>query len=575
VRCNQAPVLPAVFLCLCPLVAEAAVFNVRDHGAKGDKVASDTKAIQTAIDACSRAGGGTVALPPGDYLSGTIRLKSHVSLCLENGATLWATADRSEYEVVEAGRLAEGNPYLLVADNAEHVSIRGDGAIHGQGTGDWKRRRGVKSDQSEDFFKWRIGVMRLRDCSNVTIDGITIRYSQTWTVHLMRCQRVFLQGLTISNEYYRATTDGIDVDSCRDVHISNCNVTAGDDCICLKSFGGYPCENVVVSNCTVESVATAIKLGTGSHGDFRDIHVSNCTIRNSTVGIGLYIKDGGTAERVTFSDISITTIEDTSQVLEYIENSAYPIYADIEKRNEGSPIGGIRDVTFRGIHIHSDNGSLLQGMRESPIRNLVLRDITTRVTKAFDYGKRKKHGGGSSNPKDDRQTIYAQKPSYFTLAFVDGLVVDNLRLLVEDDVFAAFPRSALSVNETSDGVVDKLRRTPAGIPNGEPVIQLHNCQQLSVTSCFAPPGTPAFLGISGKDTRGIAVVGNDLSEAARPVVQDADVPLKAVRVRGDRSAVPDRSDGKSDHKNLSQNSPRQVGRPSETALPTRSGTGSK
>jgi hypothetical protein len=489
-RCNL--VLPVmVFLgVLCPVGAMGAVFNVRDHGAKGDKTTSDTKAIQAAIDACNEAGGGTVCLPPGDYLSGTLRLKSRVTFRLENGATLWATAERSEYEMVDAGRLADGNPYLLVADGAEHVVISGAGVIHGQGTADWNRRRGVPSDRSEDFFKWRIGVMLLKNCKHVTIEGITILYSQTWTIHLMHCRCVFVQGVAIHNNYYRSTTDGIDVDSCRDVHIANCNITAGDDCICLKTFGGNPCENVVVTNCTVESVATGIKLGTGSNGDFRDIHVSNCTVRNSTVGIGLYIKDGGTAERGTFSDISIGTIEDASQVNESMENAAYPIFVDIEKRNEASPIGGIRDIIFRGIHIHSDNGSLIQGMRESPIQNLVLRDITTRVTKPFDYAKRKKHGGGSANPKDDRRTIYAQKPSYFTLAHVDGLVVDNLRLVVDDAVVAKHPRSALCINESVDGVVGEVRRTPPVASDAEPMVDIYNCRQISVRGLAEPSGQP-------------------------------------------------------------------------------------
>ena len=522
----------STFLCVLTLSSHASdipspvggVYDVQSYGAVGDGKTLETPAIQKAIDAAARDGGGTVRFPPGDYLSGMIRLKSHITLYLENGATLWASPDKADYEMVDAGRLADGNPYLLVADKSEYVSITGAGAIHGQGTADWNRRRDAPRDWSPEFFKWRIGVMLFKDCKRVAINGITILYSQTWTIHLMRCEQVFLEGIAIHNNYYRSTTDGIDVHSCRDVHISNCNITAGDDCICLKTFEGYPCENVVLNNCTLESVATAIKLGTGSHGDFRDIHVSNCTIRNSTVGIGLFIKDGGTAERITFSDISIGTIEDVSQVRKSLKNSTYPIFVDIEKRTEGSPIGAIRDLTFRGIHIHSDNGSLIQGMRESLVENLVLRDITTRIEKPFDYGERRKHGGGSSNPKDDRRTIYARKLSYFTLANINGLVVDNLRVLVAADVFAKYPRSALCINETVDGVVCNLHRTPPGIPGGELVVNMHNCQRMFVTNCFAPPGTPVFLGLSGKNTNGISLAGNDLSEVVQPILRSPKIP---------------------------------------------------
>jgi len=526
---NQVLRTLVVFLFLSPLVAGAATFNVRDYGATGDKTTPDTKAIQAAIDACSKAGGGTVCFPSGDYLSGMIRLKSHITLHLENGATLWASPDRAEYEMVDVGRLEDGNPYLLVADKAEYVSITGAGAIHGQGTADWNRRRDAPRDWSPEFFKWRIAVMLLKDCRHVAINGITILYSQTWTIHLLGCEKIFVDGITIENNYYRSTTDGIDVHSCRDVHISNCNITAGDDCICLKTLDGRPCENVVVNNCTLESVATAIKLGTGSNGDFRDIHVSNCTVRNSTVGIGLYIKDGGTAERVTFANISVGTIENASQVNEGLQRATYPIFVDIEKRTEDSPIGAIRDLAFHGIHIHSDNGSLIQGMRESPIENLTLSNITTRIERPFDYSERRKHGGGSSNPKDDRRTLYAQKPSYFTLAHVDGLVADNLRVLVADEVFAEHPRSALCINETVDGLVRGLHRTPRGIPDGEPVLSMHNCRRMFVTSCFASPGTPAFLGLSGKDTSGISLAGNDLNGATQPIFRSDEVPVHAVR----------------------------------------------
>jgi hypothetical protein len=130
------------------------------------------------------------------------------------------------------------------------------------------------------------------------------------------------------------------------------------------------------------------------------------------------------------------------------------------------------------------------------------------------------------------------------LAHVDGLVVDNLCLLADDAVFAKYPRSVLSVNETTDGVLCNLRRTPAGIPNGEPLIDIHNCQRMSMTSCFAAPGTPVFLGLSGKNTQGIAIAGSDLSQSARPVVRSDEVPPPAVRGLTEPSGQPNCSTSK-------------------------------
>jgi polygalacturonase len=294
-RCIWIGTIPMaiLLLMLVPVEGSTAMFSVRDFGAKGDKQSNDRAAIQAAVEACSKAGGGTVYFPAGDYLSGTIRLLSNVTLQLDAGATLWASTEPSDYE----GRR------LLVADEQEHISIVGSGTIHGQGTADYGSRWGVP-----DRPPFRTGVLLFQKCRHVAIRGVTILYSDSWAVHLKRCETVFIDGVTILNNIHRLNSDGIDPDSCRDVHISNCHIVAGDDCIVLKSTEPYSCENVVVTNCTLETTCTALKLGTESRGDFRDVHFSNCTIRDTPVGIGFYMKDGTTMERVTFSDISIETV---------------------------------------------------------------------------------------------------------------------------------------------------------------------------------------------------------------------------------------------------------------------------
>jgi polygalacturonase len=147
--------------------------------------------------------------------------------------------------------------------------------------------------------------------------------------------------VSILNNYYRVNADGIDPVSCRNVHISNCHIVAGDDCIVCKTREGSPCEDIVVTNCTLESVATAVKIGTESPSDFRNIHFSNCVIRNSTVGIGMYIKDGAIAERISFTDCTVETIREPELVNTSMQNSVYPIFVDIEQRHKDSRIGRI------------------------------------------------------------------------------------------------------------------------------------------------------------------------------------------------------------------------------------------
>lgn len=503
--------LAFVIAILSPVRSRAEVFSVRDHGAKGDRTTNDTVAIQKAIDACNSAGGGIVVFPAGNYLSGSLELRSHVTLQLDAGATLWISTDPRDYANKRRGN-------LLYAQNAEHIAIVGQGTIHGQGTADYGRRRGVK----EEAPSFRTGILLFENCRHVIIRDVTILFSDAWTIHLQRCETVFIDGVTIFNNYYRTNSDGIDPNSCRDVHISNCHIVAGDDCIVLKSTEPYPCENVVVTNCTLETIATALKLGTESHGDFRNIHFSNCTIRNTPVGIGFYMKDGATMERVTFSNISI---ESSSPSL----HTVYPVFMDIEKRNPDSRSGKIRDVTFRDITIHTGAGSLIQGMPESPIENLTLQNITVRVDRAEDHSKRSKPVGGTRTTRDDRDTKYARQPAYLILAHVNGLLVDNIRVLVSDEVHRQYERSAISGHLLEQGTIRAVSRSPAGAGGKLPVISLQDCRQMLITNSQAAPGTPVFVGLSGKQSDQISLVGNDLSNAISPVVRAEEVAADAVK----------------------------------------------
>ena len=498
--------LAIVLLVSVPIEGSNAMFNVRDFGAKGDKQSNDRAAIQAAVEACSRAGGGMVYFPAGDYLSGTIRLLSHVTLHLDGGAALWASTEPSDYE----------GSRLLVADGQEHISIVGEGTIHGQGTADYGSRWGVPDRPS-----FRTGILLFEKCRHIAIRGVTILYSDSWAVHLRHCETVFIDGVTIFNNIHRLNSDGIDPNSCRDVHISNCHIVAGDDCIVLKSTEPYPCENVVVTNCTLETTCTALKLGTESQGDFRDIHFSNCTIRNTSVGIGFYMKDGTTMERVTFSNISIETYDASNHQI-------FPIFMDIEKRHADSQIGRIRDVVFRDIHIRSGSGVLIQGMPESPIENLTIENMTFRAERADDYAKRKKAIGGRRTTSDDRDTRYARLPSYVTLAHVDGLTLDNVRVLITEDAFQQYERSAVCGHELQNSIIRSIYRRPAGAGSQMPIVALHNGCCILLADCAATPGTPVFLGLSGKKTSGISLVGNDLQGAARAVTQTEEVPPEAV-----------------------------------------------
>jgi polygalacturonase len=459
--------LPLVLLVIVPCCAK--VWDVTELGAKADKQTNAGPAIQATIDRCATAGGGTVFVPAGDYLCGQLSLKSNVTLHIEAGATLWVSPKKEDY--------SKGNRFLF-GEGQSNVTIEGRGTIHGTGEADLARKRTDKPELRPEF---RVGILELVRCKDVTIRDVTVRYSDSWTFDLERCENVVIDGVSILNNYYRVNADGIDPVSCRSVRISNCHIVAGDDCIVCKTREGAPCEDITVTNCVLETIATAVKIGTESPSDFRNILVSNCVIRNSTVGIGMFIKDGGTAERISFSNCTIETIRKPELASGSLQNSVYPIFIDIEKRRPESPIGKIRDLNFSDITMISDNGVLVQGMSAGRIENLSMRNITMRVDRAFDYSARKKHVGGKVyDTEDRRQTIYARKPSYVTLANIDGLTIDGLRVFIPDEVFSKYPRSALSVHSASNAVIRDVQRRPAGPESAVPAVVLEDVPKAAV-----------------------------------------------------------------------------------------------
>jgi polygalacturonase len=508
----------------------ARVWDVHELGAHGDNKANDTVVIQRAIDSAAQAGGGTVYVPAGNYRCGQLRLRSNVTLHLEAGATLRVSPDKADY--------VRGNSFLL-AEDQNNLTIEGRGTIHGTGAEDLQRKRGDKRPRPD----WRVGILKFTGCTNVSLRAVTVRDSDTWTLDLERCEDVVIDGVRILNNYYRVNADGIDPVSCRRVRIANCWIVAGDDCIVCKTRAGSPCEDIVVTNCVLESIATAVKIGTESPSDFRNILVSNCVIRNSTVGIGLYLKDGGTAEGIRFSNCTIETIRRPELASPSLQDSIYPIFVDIEKRRADSPVSRVRDLSFSDISILSDNGILMQGMGSPPqkdasggpttvgrIEAVVLRNITMRVDRAFDYARRKKHVGGRVKATEDRRpTVYARQPSYVTLANIDGLTVDGLRVLIPDEVFAQYPRSALSLHRVDRATLCDIRRMPAGADANVPVLMMEDCRNALLTGCLALPHTGVFLGLAGEETANISLRANDLTAAARTANVSGEVPQDAIR----------------------------------------------
>jgi len=326
---------------------EEKIFNVKEYGAVADGLTKDTEAIQKAIDACSAAGGGTVWVPTGDYHISPIHLKSNVKLSLDYGATLLGSQDIKDYKIDNLIPSREGNSECLIyAGNASNITLEGLGTIDGRGTPEAFPERSGPDGQDN-----RPRLIRFENCKNVTFSGLTFLRPAFWGLHIVDCHNVHFNGIKIDFRNNGSNNDGLDIDGCEDVLIENCDISSGDDGICLKSSLNT-CKNIVVRNCRVSSNTAALKYGTSSSGGFINVKVSNCYFYDCPMGaIKLQIVDGGTLEDI---DISRIVMEDVGSPIfirlgnrgrKYTKNT----YTGTEKVN----VDGLEDEvgTIKNIRI--------------------------------------------------------------------------------------------------------------------------------------------------------------------------------------------------------------------------------
>lgn len=328
---------------------EPKVFNVLAYGASANGVALDTRALQAAIDACNASGGGTVWVPAGSYHTGTLRLKSDVTLSLDYGAMLLGSQSMQDYPTDTLRRAREGNAEcLLYAEDASNIRIEGLGVIDGRGSPEFFPRRTGPGGRDN-----RPRLIRFENCRNLTFSGVTYKNPAFWGIHLVDCREVHFTGVTIRMRNNNFNNDGLDLDGCENVLIENCDIDSGDDAICLKSSLN-PCRNIVVRNCRVSSNTAPLKLGTSSRGGFIDVSVTNCYFYDSPMGaIKLQLVDGGRLENVRIDRI-------------VMKNVGNPIFirlgnrgSSFERRSEqtqsanavpqGRPIGTLKNVRISNV----------------------------------------------------------------------------------------------------------------------------------------------------------------------------------------------------------------------------------
>jgi polygalacturonase len=381
------------------------LYPITTFGAIGDAATLNTAAIQSSIDHAAASGGGTVVIPKGVFLSGSIFLKPGVNLHLDQGAVLKGSTNISDYPLCPTrieGHATTWIPALINADGIDHLQIAGPGTLDGSGKPFWeefwRRRAADKATKNLDVPRPRL--MFLKDCHDLSVSHLTLKNSGFWNLHLYRCDNAAISALDISAPPHSPSTDGIDIDSCQNVTVRDCHISTDDDCIALKGSKGPdadkdsespPVSNIHVTGCTM-AMGNAI-LTCGSEATYiHDIEVDHCNaLPTNSCMLRLKLRPDTPQryENISVHDIhldgpgKIISIEPWNQYFD-LKGHAPPnsIVRNITVSNvtgsfgsfgiiHGHPHGDISHITLKNINVQLDDGQLKLG----PVTDLVIKDV--------------------------------------------------------------------------------------------------------------------------------------------------------------------------------------------------------
>ncbi|TVY08107.1 glycoside hydrolase family 28 protein [Paenibacillus cremeus] len=489
-------------------------FNIIDFGAVGDAVTLNTHSIQAAIDACTETGGGTVLVPQGEFLTGTIMLKSNVELHLAATARIISSMEEQDFDPdVNIGRRG-----LICARHANNISVTGLGTIDGQGP------RFLEEDDFQGdhvllpLQEFRPKLVDLEGCFDVLFRDVTLWRASSWCLHMTGCQRVNVQSIKILGQLRGPNNDGIDPDSCRDVHISDCHIEAGDDCIVLKTtdYGAVAygaCENITVTNCTMISRSCALKIGTETFADIRNVVFQNCVIRNSNRGMGVWSRNGGTIENILFQNIIVETRLFSDEFEQTRKRKWWgkgePIFVTAEPRREthlGKP-GPIRNIRFDQILAEGENAVYLEGSEDCIIEGIAIRNLK------YTMKQRSPYPGGVFDTNPTARGVFPHPTPALFCRYGKNISLYDIEIEWSAPLNKHW-KQALYGEHLEDLSLVHFRGAPAA---GENAIELKHVNKLSVEHSKARPGTETFLALEDVEPSQLFVVGNDFSEAGTAI----------------------------------------------------------
>ena len=503
-------------------VAGEKIFDVAALGAASDGKTLCTPTLQQAIDAAGAAGaaGGIVRFPAGTFLTGPLQLRSGVTLQLDAGATLLGSRERQDY-YGPSNDPAKKQPvfrHLLTGVGLHRVTIRGAGTLDGNGD--------AFPDPQEKIQ--RPHNLYLERCEDVRIEGVRLRNSGSWMQHYRLCTNVVIRGIAVFN-HATHNNDGLDINSCENVTITDSIVDADDDAICLKSSSGVPCRNVKISGCTASSHCNALKMGTESGGGFLDVTIANCTVfspTNSTringyqrgeAGLALEIVDGGKMENVSVSDVRISGV-------------SVPIFLRLGDRGRtyGRPqrpgVGSMRHVLLKNISAEkcSAVGCAIAGLPGHPIEDVQLQHISLSFEGGGDLTNTTRKISERPDAYPDCR-MFRTLPAYgFYVRHVKGLRLDNVKLRTA----TADARHAVMFDDVEAASIAGLDM--AGWPGGAALVRLVQSRDVTLSGVAIHAPAEVLLQLEGEQTKSILLDKSDVQAVKKLMVAAPGVPADAL-----------------------------------------------
>jgi hypothetical protein len=483
--------------------------SVKKFGAKGDGKTLDTRSIQNAIDVVFKNGGGVVDVPTGKFLIGTLILKDNVELHLHPGATLLGSPDYHDYtEIIHKYDSRTNGLYakyfMIFAEGAENISITGTGIIDGNG---------LKNFQESDPQNLRPYMIRLVNCSRVTIRDVKLLESANWTLHLLGCSDVNVDGVDIDN-HVRSSRDGIDIDACNRVTVANSRFNTGDDAIVLKSTNDTLCQNVAVTNCIIRTTASAVKTGTESGGGFKNITVSNCVIRDlpDHTGIELITVDGGMMQNIVIDNI-------------VMENVASPLFIRLGNRARPYKAGqyvdhqdDVKSIYLNNITVvDCKRPGIIMGLNSKKLNDIVITNYSVKNSveqTPVPYDK---------VPLDEfgypAGTYFKNLPAYgLFVRNVEGLRLQNINMYSAEGE----TRPALVLDRTEDVELSSIHAEMKN--SASPMIYIRNSNNIDASLCRSLDEVNSLFGDESNSNSGIRLYRNPLHARQQEISQYPSFP---------------------------------------------------